>query len=131
MMVLENGTVVLSRTIPYGIDEEIHTITTSTAWGTIANYTEAIEFCRRKTCILRSISGNENKQEDTEEIETEQTLQDKKEITMSFISLVGGISRVIDYYYSKNQGKTLNRMFLTVIGADFSGFSTFLSNELG
>jgi type IV pilus assembly protein PilM len=54
----------------------------------------------------------------------------RREITGSLSMLVGNISRVLDYYFSRNTDVDLNRIVLVGLGADCRGMDRLLSNEL-
>lgn len=55
----------------------------------------------------------------------------KRDVTYSYEQLISSIVRVIDYYNSKNRDAAIDNIVITGIAADFWGFSTLLSNELG
>ena len=52
-------------------------------------------------------------------------------MTESLRTLVGGIIRVIDFYNSNHSGRPIEKLYITGIGADFSGLSNLLTNESG
>lgn len=55
----------------------------------------------------------------------------RKEVTYSYQQLINSIVRVIDYYNSRNRDAAIDKIVITGIAADFWGFSTLLSEELG
>ena len=130
LMVLEDGVISLNRTIPYGTDEAVSTLMQTKQLGDVSSYSAALELARRKTTILSSFSGDTMATETEEENLGDLIRADKKLVTESLRSLVGGIVRVIDYYNSNHSRRPIERAFITGIGADFSGIGALLSNEL-
>ncbi len=130
LMVLEDGVISLNRTIPYGTDEAVSTLMQTKQLGDVSNYSAALELARRKTTILNSFSGETMATETEEENLGDLIRADKKLVTESLRSLVGGIVRVIDYYNSNHSRRPIEKAFITGIGADFSGIGALLTNEL-
>lgn len=134
LMVLKNGVIVLNRTIPYGIDEAVEVLKETTSLGEMTDYSQALHLARRKTCILSAFS-EENETESESENEDEQNdlelRKDKMHVTLTLKSLTGGIARVIDYYNSNHSSEQIEKIYVTGVGADFSGLSTLLTNEIG
>ena len=132
LMILKNGVIVLNRTIAYGIDDAIEALTETTLLGNVENYQAALTLARRKTCILSSFSEGDKKTNEVEsEKESIEVRKDKIHVTDSLKALAGGIARVIDYYNSNNSGEQIDKMYVTGLGADFSGLSGLLAKELG
>ena len=129
LMVLDNGSIAFNRTIPYGIDEAIGALRYTKELGYVDTYENALELARRKTVILSNFKG-EILATDSSDHESEEIFAEKKMVTDSFSTLAGGILRVIDYYNSNHRDRHIQKAYLTGIGADFSGISTLLSNEL-
>lgn len=130
LMVMKDGTVSLNRTIPYGINEAITALQNTSSFGDVHTYEKALEFARRKTCILSNFNGEAMAVDADEESASEQLRADKSTVTESLRTLVGGIRRVIDYYNSNNSDSPIEKAYVTGIGADFSGIGNLLSNEL-
>lgn len=130
LMVMDNGSVALNRTIPYGINEAITTLQGTTGFGNIGTYEKALEFARRRTCILSNFNGDVLAVDSDDDNSSDIIKADKAAVTESLRTLVGGIRRVIDYYNSNNSQNPIQKAYVTGIGADFSGISTLLSHEL-
>lgn len=132
--VLEEGQLVLQRSIPYGVDEAVETLIKTRAYE-VADYKEAVELLRRKTCVNRTLRARtdfEDVDEDEGELdEGEQFAAARQQVTGALETLVSGIARVIDFYNSRNYGKQIDKTYLTGLGGDFSGLSKLLTNELG
>ncbi len=132
--VLEEGQLVLQRSIPYGVDEAVETLIRTRAYE-VADYKEAVELLRRKTCVNRTLRARADfvdVEEDEGELdEGEQFASARQQVTGALEALVSGIARVIDFYNSRNYGKQIDKTYLTGLGGDFSGLSKLLTNELG
>lgn len=131
LMVLEDGVIALNRTISYGIDEAIDTLMQTTELGDASTYEKALEIARRKTVILSSFDDKNDVIDLDNETKDTKIKADKKAVTESLRTLVGGIIRVIDFYNSNHSARPIEKMFVTGIGADFSGLSNLLTNESG
>lgn len=137
LMVIEDSSILLSRTIPYGIDAAISEIQSNTAFGPRLSYEQAVTLARRKTCIRRSIQEQFSNMEDedgeneNEKDESEELLEAKKTVTEAFGPLINQINRMVDFYNSRYPKKPLARMYLTGMGGEFSGLSKLLTNSIG
>lgn len=137
LMVIEDSSILLSRTIPYGIDEAISEIQSNTAFGPKLSYEQAVTLARRKTCIRRSIQEQFSNMEDEDEEdinekdESAELLEAKKAVTEAFGTLINQINRMVDFYNSRYPKKPIHRMYLTGMGGEFSGLSKLLTNSIG
>ncbi len=109
LTVIDNSTIALSRTIPYGINEGMEALVKSENWGENLTFSQAVE-----------IAKNEN-------VISESTIS---EITYSFSTLGNAILRVIDYYNSNNSGKNIGSYIFTGIGSDILGLQELLSTAM-
>ena len=126
--VLKDGEIDLQRSVAYGINEAIETVRANAAFGENLTYAQAIEMLCGKTCIRRYLNPETGYQEkeDTDKNITEARIQ----VTESLRRLITMIARVLDYYVSHNQGVKIDGITLIGAGADFSGLSKLLTNEL-
>ena len=53
----------------------------------------------------------------------------KEQVTEAMRQLLGNLSRVLEYYHSKNQNAELNTIFIGGCGAKIKGIKAFLENE--
>ncbi len=128
--VIENQSIVLQRNISYGLDEAINTIVKNPAFEA-NNYDEALELVFRKTCMKLSINAKDLKEKEEEIDSDAQLLKAKQEVSASLSMFLNGIARIMDYYGSRNSGRTVDNIYITGLGADFSGPSKLVTNELG
>lgn len=126
--VLKNGKITLQRNIAYGINDAIETVRANEVFGENLTYAQAIEVLCGKTCIRRHLNPEEGymEKEDTDN----DIAAARVEVTKSLHRLIGMIGRVLEYYISHNQGVTIDGITLMGVGADFSGLSKLLTNEL-
>ena len=126
--VLKEGKIDLQRNVAYGINDAIETVRANTAFGENLTYAQAIDVLCGKTCIRRVLNAEAGYQEkeDTDKNITEARIQ----VTESLRHLISMIGRVLEYYVSHNQGVTIDGITLMGLGADFSGLSKLLTNEL-
>ena len=130
--IVRNGKIELQRTIGYGIDEAVEIVRNCRVLDDNATYIDAMDLMRRITCMdLHLQQGvGANMDEDDEMVETE-IIGIRSEVTRSLTMLLGNLSRVMDYYTSRNADVTIDRIQLVGLGADCSGLSKLLTNELG
>ena len=115
--IIENGTMIMQRTVSYGIA------------GILECYVEeAIESCSYSQAIKAMEETN------FFAIPEEGTEEDKKErfekYAHAFNDAGLGISRIYDYYNSRNTEKPITKVYLTGIGANVSGLAELLAQRL-
>ncbi|MDE6313697.1 MAG: pilus assembly protein PilM [Lachnospiraceae bacterium] len=138
MMVIENDSVLLSRTIPYGVDDAITEIQNNRAFGPKLSYEQAITLARRKTCIRLSLQDQFSDMEDEEEEYVEdnkdvskELLEAKTVVTESFEPLISQTIRMLDFYNSRYPKTPIVKIHLTGAGAEFAGLSKLMTNSIG
>ena len=141
LTIMDGNNIALQRIINYGIGEGVEAIQDSELFGEYLSFIEAMDVARRRT-LLQSRFGQESQpvaegseqgipqQEQAGDIDSEKLAKLKEYVTDSMQMLIGSIARVLDYYTSRNSEKTIEKVYLTGMGADFSGLSRLMSNEL-
>jgi type IV pilus assembly protein PilM len=117
--VIRDGQIALQRTIGYGIDEAVHPLTMGPFARNGMQYLDALDMLRRSQFIGDTLRAERN-----------DSMNVRREITHALTMLVGNISRVLDYYFSRNTDVELSRITLIGLGADCLGLDRLLSNEL-
>ena len=134
LTVMDGDVVKLQRNVNYGLAEAIEEIQDSELFGEYLSFSDAMDVARRKTCILlKSDSTAPETPEHDElghEIDSEKFKRLRTNVYYSLSNMVSSIGRVIDYYQSRNVDRPIDRVFLIGLGADFSGLSKLLTNEL-
>ncbi|MDF2588243.1 MAG: type pilus assembly protein PilM [Anaerocolumna sp.] len=133
--ILENGILMLQRTVPYGTTAVIDTIIEQQLLGTNNDY-EAQKVLESKDATLineRFSTAYEEVAATVVEFD-EVALRKRKEkeiITESLRYLVNNILRVLDYYTTKNTDKKIDNMYIIGQGAKLNGIIRLLQNETG
>ena len=133
--VLSAGKVLLQRTVAYGVQDAIETMIASGAYA-VNDPMSAVERFQKKTCLNRLLhqgdklwEENAGRWEDEDAGNVEVTAARQK-ITASLEPLIVGVSRVIDFYDSRNSDTPIERTYVTGLGGSFSGMSKLFTNCL-
>lgn len=133
--VLSAGKVLLQRTVAYGVQDAIETMIASGAYA-VSDPMSAVERFQKKTCLNRVLhqgdklwEENAGRWEDEDAGNAEVTAA-KQKITSSLEPLIVGVSRVIDFYDSRNSNTPIERTYVTGLGGSFSGMSKLFTNCL-
>ena len=133
--VLSAGKVLLQRTVAYGVQDAIETMITSGVYA-VNDPMSAVERFQKKTCLNRVLhqgdklwEENAGRWEDEDAGNVEVTAARQK-ITSSLEPLIVGVSRVIDFYDSRNSDTPIERTYVTGLGGSFSGMSKLFTNCL-
>ena len=133
--VLSAGKVLLQRTVAYGVQDAIETMIASGAYA-VSDPMSAVERFQKKTCLNRVLhpgdklwEENAGRWEDEDAGNVEVTAARQK-ITASLEPLIVGVSRVIDFYDSRNSNTPIERTYVTGLGGSFSGMSKLFTNCL-
>lgn len=133
--VLSAGKVLLQRTVAYGVQDAIETMIASGAYA-VNDPMSAVERFQKKTCLNRVLhpgdkfwEENAGRWEDEDAGNVEVTAARQK-ITASLEPLIVGVSRVIDFYDSRNGNTPIERTYVTGLGGSFSGMSKLFTNCL-
>lgn len=133
--VLSAGKVLLQRTVAYGVQDAIETMIASGAYA-VNDPMSAVERFQKKTCLNRVLhqgdkvwEENAGRWEDEDAGNVEVTAARQK-ITASLEPLIVGVSRVIDFYDSRNGDNPIQKTFVTGLGGSFSGMSKLFTNCL-
>ena len=133
--VLSAGKVLLQRTVAYGVQDAIETMIASGAYA-VNDPMSAVERFQKKTCLNRVLhpgdkvwEENAGRWEDVEAGNGQVTAASQK-ITASLEPLIVGVSRVIDFYDSRNSENPIEKSYVTGLGGSFSGMSKLFTNCL-
>ena len=133
--VLSAGKVLLQRTVAYGVQDAIETMIASGAYA-VTDPISAVERFQKKTCLNRVLhpgdkvwEENAGRWEDEDAGNVEVT-EARQKITASLEPLIVGVSRVIDFYDSRNSENPIEKSYVTGLGGSFSGMSKLFTNCL-
>ena len=127
VMAVENSVLSFTRSVSYGVEEIMDTVMNTLCWGEVSSVEQAIRVLQRNECIVpEEDAGDSESAEESAKSAKDSALEDMRE---AVIPLIGGITRVIDYYASRNSGAGIERILITGMGADFKGMDEMLSRE--
>ena len=136
LTVMDGDIVKLQRNVNYGLADAIEEIQDSELFGEYLSFSDAVDVARRKTCLAIRSDDMSAAPEPVErddmghEIDSEKFKRLRSNVSYALSNLISSLGRVIDYYQSRNTERPIDRIFLVGLGADFSGLSKLLTNEL-
>lgn len=126
--IIKNGDLALQRTVNYGVDSPIETVRAFPVFGEDLTSAEAIDILYSERCVHDTLAWDGYTGTDPQEEMLENA---KAEVTESFRYMVGNISRIMDYYISRNTETVFTSIQICGLGAGIKGVRRMLSNELG
>ena len=133
--VLSAGKVLLQRTVAYGVQDAIETMIASGAYA-VNDPMSAVERFQKKTCLNRVLNQGDKLWEENagrwedEDAGNIEITEARQRITASLEPLIVGVSRVIDFYDSRNSENPIEKTYVTGLGGSFSGMSKLFTNCL-
>ena len=122
--IIKEGMVLLQRNIGFGIDDAVFAMRESTLVKPGSDYIQSLTQMQMNLCF-----NEELRSKTTMDAGAPVTAKDK--ITTSLTMLINNISRVLDYFASRNPDVEINHISLIGLGADCLGLDRLLTNELG
>ncbi len=128
--VVRDNNMMLQRSINYGIDDAIHEVAANPAFDVIED-NDAWQLIKRRSCIKVTMDSDTNVIEpDLEQDDDMEITQARINVTRTLAPLINSISRVMDFYNSRN-AEHIEQAYIMGMGGDMSGLSKLLTNELG
>ncbi len=128
--VLKDQAIVLQRNVSYGVMDAVAVMMNAAALNT-PSYEEAVRILCEKNCMQTDFLIQDDQEDGVINLdinladgEIPATLQE--EVGASLNYLISGISRVVDYYNSRNGDAPIEKIYLTGIGGDFQGLDQLL-----
>lgn len=117
--IVKNGRLALQRSVNHGVDNALETLRIFLGFGENLDSRGALEVLCNRNCICSAldISPEETEPEDTDEF----VKAARREVTESLRYLVGNISRIMDYYISRNTDVNFDTILCCGIGAQVLG----------
>ncbi len=126
--IIRDGELALQRNINYGMGSAVEAVRAFPVFGDRLDADEALEVLFARKCFYDTLNVNESE----EFRQDEQELGDARaEVTESLRYLIGNISRIMDYYISRNPGAYFDSVYCCGIGGQIRGVMALLTNELG
>ena len=126
--IIQDGELTLQRNINYGVDSAAETVRAFPEFGDRLDVNEALDVLCSRKCInpfLDMESFDEEISDEERKLETA-----RAEVTESLRYLIGNISRIMDYYISRNTDATFSSIQICGLGAGIKGVRRLLANEL-
>lgn len=120
--IMSKEKLLLQRVIPYGATGIIEAAMAEPAFQ-VPEYDAASNLLSSQRVLLHTFSAA-NPQNDL-------SMQKRIELTQSASSLIGNISRVMEYYNSRNRENPVQSVIVTGNGASLAGIHELMGNELG
>ena len=128
--VVKDNNMMLQRSVNYGIDEAIHEVAVNSAFDVIEDM-EAWELIKRQSCIKVALDYDTRIAEpDLQQDDHMEIAQARINVTRTLAPLINSISRVVDFYNSRNP-EHIEQAYIMGMGGDMSNLSKLLTNELG
>lgn len=119
--IIRDGKLSFQRNINYGMESAVETIRSFPQFGDMLEVQDALQLLSEKKWIYPSLDGQIGEEPDTV----------KSEVTESLRYLVGNISRIMDYYISRNGDVNFESIVLCGMGGQVQGLAELLTQELG
>ena len=119
--IIRDGKLSFQRNINYGMESAVETIRSFPQFGDRLEVQDALQLLSEKKWIYPSLDGQIGEEPDTV----------KSEVTESLRYLVGNISRIMDYYISRNVDVNFESIVLCGMGGQVQGLAELLTQELG
>lgn len=120
----------LQRSVNYGIDDAIHEVAANPAFDVIED-NDAWQLIKRRCCIKVTLDSDTKPIEpDLEQDDDMEIAQARMNVARTLAPLINSISRVVDFYNSRNP-EHIEQAYIMGMGGDMSGLSKLLTNELG
>lgn len=131
--IIENGRMVVQRTLAYGMQSSVDAVIENTIFGKFTEK-DATEFLTTEQVVLPNFDYEQAEAEVVsileENLDAENVFRAKMEVTETLAYHVNNVHRLIDYYHSKNPDKPIDIVYLTGVGAEIQGIAELFQSEL-
>ena len=133
--IIRDGELALQRNVNYGMDSAVEAVRAFPVFGDCLDAEEALDILFERKCFYDALDVNESEEflkDCLDQDEQAKQLSDAKaEVTESFRYMIGNISRIMDYYISRNPGAVFDSIYCCGIGGQIRGVMALLGHELG
>lgn len=128
--VAKDNNMMLQRSVNYGIDEAIHEVAVNSAFDVIEDM-DAWELIKRQGCIKVALDNDTRIVEpDLQQDDDMEISQARINVTRTLAPLLNSVSRVVDFYNSRNP-EHIEQAYVMGMGGEMNNLSKLLTNELG
>lgn len=136
--IIDRETLVLQRTVPYGIRQVVDTVMeNATVFGKTTEK-DIVQFLTKESVLNVELSvGAEQKQASMPTIASEsydramKERKAKEDVTLSLNYLISNITRVLDFFASRYPDKKIGSIFLCGVGGRFKNITLLFTHEIG
>lgn len=114
---LNNKVMGIQRTVNYGIDTFVESVLESGAFENVSTEEEALALLQDRPVFASAVAAEEKDR-------LQEDLLDAARMITS------NVARVIEYYSTKNPGISVQRIYITGVGATIPGVAEFLAEEV-
>lgn len=133
--IIRDGELALQRNVNYGMDSAVEAVRAFPVFGDRLDAEEALDVLFFRRCLYDALDVNESeeflKESRSQDEQVKQLSDAKAEVTESLRYMIGNISRIMDYYISRNPGAVFDSIYCCGIGGQIRGVMALLSHELG
>ncbi len=119
--IIRDGKLSLQRNVNYGVENAVEVLRNFPQFGEQLEVQDALELLGERKLLDSSLDDGSGEQGDPV----------KREVTESFRYLIGNISRIMDYYISRNGDMIFDSIALCGLGGRVQGITELFSYELG
>lgn len=121
--IIREGKLALQRNVNYGVDSAVEVIRSYPKFGENLEILDALAILRSRDCLYDSLDDHGSDGTDISEA--------RAEVTESFRYMIGNVSRIMDYYLSRNTEVIFDSIVICGLGAHVKGVAELFTHELG
>lgn len=125
VMVVNHSVLSFIRSVSYGVGDALQVAYRLPSAEPVEDVRQAMELLSEKSFVMLDDGTSQEEQDDRSEEEAFSEM-----MTDALSSLIGAVSRVVDYYVSHNANTPIEKVLLTGLGANMKGIQQLLARQL-
>lgn len=125
VMVVNHSVLSFIRSVSYGVGDALQVAYRLPSEEPVEDVRQAMELLSEKSFVMLDDGTSQEEQDDRSEEEAFSEM-----MTDALSSLIGAVSRVVDYYVSHNANTPIEKVLLTGLGANMKGIQQLLARQL-
>lgn len=125
VMVVNHSVLSFIRSVSYGVGDALQVAYRLPSAEPVEDVRQAMELLSEKSFVMLDDGTSQEEQDDRSEEEAFSEM-----MTDALSSLIGAVSRVVDYYVSHNANTPIEKILLTGLGANMKGIQQLLARQL-
>lgn len=118
----------LQRSINYGLNQAIEAVSEIPVFGRDLDYNSALVLMLKQNCVRRTLNPDSLIEEP--ENTSDEMKEARTEVAQNFRYLIGNVSRIMDYYISRNVEDHFDSILCCGTGAYILGLKELMTHEL-